>query len=433
MDITGIVDVQITVASPSITQQGFGEPAIYAYTGATIIPATTPVLRFSTSTWSADLIAQGFNVDDPVYLCAQRIAAQTPKPPTFKVIRGTQTFSHDVNLTPQTFATGEQLVVTITGEDPAVANTLISQTYTRSALGGSLAAEATAIAALITAGLWGAAGDITAAGVGNDVQIRAQAPYANQMLYYSGVTNLDVADVTAARTVATDLNTALAYDADWYCLLCPDVGTLDAIAVSTWTEAQTNKVCALNTQDTEVISAGTGIGNTLRLANATQTGLVFTLHGLNENPAAAWAGRFLPTFPGTEVWAFKAMTGVTPSNLTTAQSNFAHADYVNTIEGISRGGVTVVANTVYKGWVSGSSETFMDTIRLVDALVAQVQDRLISLFNASLKVPYNDSGIGQIKSAILAAIAVYTGPKAGLLPGSAFVEVPLAADVSDAD
>jgi hypothetical protein len=431
MDITNIVDITISVAAPTVSRIGFGTPAIYAYN---LIPvASVPVVQYSTSTWSVDLLADGYNVDDPVYLCAQAIASQEPRPRTFKVIRGAQTFSFDTDITMLTDTVGETITISITGEDPAVANTLLTRTYTRDCLGGGVPAEATAVAALITAGDWGAAGDITATGVGNDVQIRAQAPYANQMLYYSGVNNASIADVTAARTVATDLTAALAFDPDWYMLLCPDCGTLDNIAVALAVSGYTNKKCALQTQDTTVVSAGTGIANTLRLANRTDTGIVYSENSLAEEPAAAWAGRHLPETPGTEVWAFKALTGVTPSTLTAAQAAFAHADFCNTYEGITVGGQTIQSGIDYKGWVSGLSETLMDRQRLIDALVAEVQANLVNLFTASTKVAYNDSGIGQIKAAILAAIRTFEGASAGFVPGSAFCDVPLRADVAAAD
>jgi hypothetical protein len=432
MDISNIVDITISVAAPTVSRIGFGTPAIYAYN---IIPvASVPVVQYSTSTWSVDLLADGYNVDDPVYLCAQAIASQEPRPRTFKVIRGAQTFSFDTDMVPLTFATGETITVTLTGEDPAVANTLISQTYTRACGGGSIGAECTAVAALIQAGLWGAAGDITAAkGVGDTIEIRAQAPYANQMLYYSGVNNLSIADVTALRTVATDLDTAIAFDPDWYMLLCPDCGTLDSIAIATWMSSQTNKKAALQTQDTTVVSAGTGIANTLRLANRSDTGIIYSENSLAENPAAAWAGRHLPETPGTEVWAFKALTGVTPSTLTAAQAAFAHADFCNTYEGVTVGSQTIVSGIGYKGWVSALSESYMDRQRLIDALVAEVQANLVNLFSASRKVPYNDSGIGQVKAALLAAIHTFEGDNAGFVPGSAFCDVPLRADVSAAD
>jgi len=434
VDIANVIDITINVASPAVSRIGFGTPLIYSY--SLIVPASEMVREYSTSTGLADMVTDGFNVDDPAYLAATAIASQSPRPRTFKVARGTQAFDFDTNLTMLTDTVGETIDITITGEDPAVANTLISQTYNRTCLGGGVPAEATAVAGLITAGLWGAAGDITAVAAVNDVQIRAQAAYANKMLYYSSVNNVSIADVTAFRTPQTDLAAIIAADPDWYMLICPDAGTLDISTVTTgiaaWVQGQTNKMGCFQTQDS-VVWAGTGIGDTLRGRNYTRSALVGSKHSMQEMPSAAYAGRFLPESPGTEVWAFKPLTGVTPSALTTAESGFAHADFVNTIEGITIGGQTVVTNQVFKGWTSGSSETFIDTIRLVDALVAEVQIRLLSLFTASRKVPYNDSGIGQVKAGILAAIRSFEGDNAGLLPGSAFCDVPLRADVAAAD
>jgi len=433
MDITSVIDITISVATPAVTRLGFGEPLIYANNA--IIPAGEMVRRYGTSTWSEDLIDDGFFVDDPVYLAAAAIAAQDIKPPTFKVARGVQAFSVTADLTMLTDAVGEQIIITLTGEDPAVPNTLISETYTRDCLGGGIPAEATAVAILITAGIWGVGGDITAVwpgGISEIVTITALGPYANQVMYYEDLHNADVEDTTPLRTVATDLDLIVAADADWYCLVAPDCGTLDTIACAAWVETQINKVGSFNTQDSEVL-AGVGIGNTMRLANDNQSGLMYTQHSLAQNPGAAWAARHLPEDPGTEVWAFKGLTGVTPSELTVAEATAAHADFVNTYEGITRAGVTVVAGIAFKGWTSGLAETFMDNVRLVDALKARVEEELLALFTAARKVPYNDAGIGSIKAGILSAIRHFEGGKRGLLPGSAFCEVPKAADVSDID
>jgi hypothetical protein len=430
MDIANVVDITASVALPSVVRLSFGEPCIRAYN--IITPASTPVLRYSTSTWSADLLADGFTAEHPVYLCAQAIARQDIKPRTFKVMRSTLTFSHDCDITVLTDTVGETLTITLTAEDPAVAGTLISVEYTRTCAGGGVNAEATALAATIQAGIWGAAVDITAAAVGPVIQIRAQAGHANKMVYYSGVTNLSIADVTVARAT-TDITAGVAYDPDWYCLLTPDAGTLDVVAVSTAVNGLTNKVYACNTQDRTVVSAGTGVANTLRLANDDQTGIVYTAHGLNENPAAAWAARHLAEDPGTEVWAFKALSGVTPSTLTAAQSAFAHADYCNTYEGTTIGGQTVITGWAYRGWTSGSAQTFMDRVRLVDATVAAVQEELLALFSASRKVPYNDAGIGMVKASILAGVRRFEGLVRGYAPNSAYCEVPAFADTSAVD
>lgn len=432
MDISNIIDITISVASPGVSRLGFGTPLIYGYN--TVIPASEMTREYSTATWSADLIADGFTAADPVYLAASAIASQSPKPRKFKVARGTQDFDHDVDLTVSTDTTGETISVTIYGEDPASAGSMTSETYTQTAGGGGVPAEATALAALITAGKWGAAGDITATGVGNDVQIRAEAAFGASILYYDSLTNVTIEDVTAARTVSTDLDAIFAADPDWYCLVPADAfGANDLDDISDWVNGKSNKICSLATQDSAVITAGGGVAATISAQDDNQTGLIHSKRRLSPMLHAAWVGRFLPETPGEVIWAFESLSGCLPSSYTTAEAGYAHANYCNTYEGVDIGGVEVVSGTVYKGWSQGSSATFMDTIRLIDAVTAQVQTELLGLFTAAKKVPYNDAGIGQVKNAILEAIRVYEGDSAGLLPGSAFCDVPKSSDISAVD
>lgn len=433
MDISSIVDISVSVEAPGVSKPGFGTPLLYGYNS--VIPASAPVKRYSSATWSIDMLADGFVASDPLYIAARILCSQDPKPRSFKIARATQTpGDHDVDLTVQTAVAGEVITISITGENPSVAGELLTETYSRTVPGASsTTAEATALAALITAGAWGAAGDITATGVGAVVQIRGQAGFAGKILFYDDVANLLIDDVTAARTVATDLATIFAYDPDWYALIPVDSGTLDAIACSAWAEAQDNKICVLQTQDSDVWNAGTGIAATLKALNSQSTLIICTKHGLDEMPAAAVAGRFLPKTPGTEVWAMKALTGVTPSSYTAAQSSNAHDDFCNTYDGITIGGVEAVSGILFGGWSLGSSATFIDMIRLRDAMVVEVQSELLSLQLAADKVPFNDAGIAMVQAAFLAAIRRYEGPSSGLEPGSAFCNVPTAASVSSSD
>jgi hypothetical protein len=159
--------------------------------------------------------------------------------------------------------------------------------------------------------------------------------------------------------------------------------------------------------------------------------MTYSGNSLRTYLSAGIAGRFLPETPGSEAWMMKSISGPTPDQLTTAESAFATADFTNTYEGIAVGGVTIVNGNLYKGWSCGSSETFIDTIRLIDALVFEVQFRVLSAVRAARKIPFTDRGIGVIKSAILAAIKTFQPD--GFVQGSEFCGVPLAADVSAAD
>lgn len=433
MDISKIIDISVSVEGPGISKPGFGEALLYGY--STVLPASAPVQRISTATWSVDMLALGFVESDPQYLAAQILASQNPKPRSFKVCRATQTpADHDVDLTVTTAAEGEVITVTIYGEDPASAGTITSEVYTRTVPAASTTtAEATAVAALITAGKWGAAGDITAVGSGAVVQIRGAVGFVGKILYYDVVNNLLVDDVTAARTVGTDLNTIIAYDPDWYTLVPCDAGTLDQQACSTWAEGQDNKTCFIHSQDSDIWNAGTGIMATLSAANSQETVGVTTKESLHRMPAAAMAGRILAKNPGESQLAFKTLTGVLPSSYTTAESDNAHDSYCNTYEGVSIAGVEVVQGTLFGGWSLGSSETFFDTIRLRDAMVVEVQTELLSLQVSSEKIPYSDAGIATIQASILEALRRFEGENAGFVPGSSFCNVPTAASMSDAN
>lgn len=430
MDLNTIIPVTISVGSPSITRLGFGEPGIFGYVPTTVIPASSRTKRYSTSTGLADLVADGFATTDPVYLAAQAVAAQTPRPPTFKVLCGRETVTHDFDITPTTFAAGETIEVTLTKGG-------VSRTYTRTAAGVSLAAEATAIAALFEADAsgWGAAGSVefVSAGVGDVVQVRAVVPGAgeNDVWYVSARTNCTYTDQSADRGIAAEMTAILAADSDWYMLIPADAfGAAELALLATSVQGATNKTMCAMSQDAAVI-AGTGIGATLVAADRTRTMMTYSGASLGTYLSGGIAGRFLPEDPGSEAWMYKSISGPTPDMLTTSESSLAHADYTNTYEGISVGGVTVVNGNLYKGWTCGSSETFIDQIRLIDALVFEVQSRVLALFRASRKVPYTDKGIGQIKGAVLAAIRAFQ-PN-GFVTGSEFCEVPAAADISAID
>jgi hypothetical protein len=107
------------------------------------------------------------------------------------------------------------------------------------------------------------------------------------------------------------------------------------------------------------------------------------------------------------------------------------ADYCNMYTGVTIGGIEVVQGNLFKGWNSGSSEGFIDTTRLIDALVVEVQTRVLVALRSADKVPYTDGGISTIKSAILAGIRVFQ--PTGLATGSEFCNVPLRSSISDVD
>lgn len=436
MDISNVVSVTISVAAPGVSRLGFGEPCVFFY-GDSSTPSVNPITnservrRYSSATALSDMQADGFSATDPAYLAVLAIVSQDPHPRTVKVARGGSAFTWGIELTSTT-----------TTEDEVVSFTLtqgtLSRTYSYTlGAGETLASISTALDGLFDADAdgWGTAGtgEISAAAPADILTLDATSPANDgEVWYVSAVENLTLEDVTADRGIATDLNTVIAVDADWYALVLADAfGAAEIAAAAGWAAGQTNKILCTSTQDTQVVSAGTGVGATLSSADRDETYFVYSKNSMSQYPGGAAAGRFLPTTPGTAVWAMKSLSGVTPSDLGTAEVSNAEDSYVNVYTGITAGGVELVQGNLWKGWSSGSSETFIDVIRLIDATVAEVQTRLLSLMRAQPKIPYTDLGVGQIKGAILNSIRVFE-PK-GFAEGSAFCEVPAVADVSTAD
>lgn len=73
----------------------------------------------------------------------------------------------------------------------------------------------------------------------------------------------------------------------------------------------------------------------------------------------------------------------------------------------------------------------MDTYRLIDATVVEIQQRIFSAQRAADKIPMTDQGLTAIKGAILEAIKSF-GPLA-YVPGTEVCNMPRVADISAAD
>ena len=107
------------------------------------------------------------------------------------------------------------------------------------------------------------------------------------------------------------------------------------------------------------------------------------------------------------------------------------ADFVNMYTGLEIGGIEIIAGNLFKGWNSGSSQGFIDTTRLIDALVVEVQTRVMTELRLADKLGMTDPGISTIKKAVLGGIRAFQ--PTGFVTGSEFCNVPLVANVSAVD
>jgi hypothetical protein len=428
MDLGQIITVTATLQNPALNRLSFGEPGIFGQVPIAIIPATSRTRRYSTATALADMITDGFVTSDAVYRAATALCAQSPRPQTFKVLCGRSNFTYAARLTCNAAPATDVLSMTIRGENPAVAGTVLEATVSVAGTGAAIGNGTALHAALVATGF--DPGTVTFTDNG-DGTVDIDGAAANDLAWVDDLYNITVEDLTADRGIAAEIAAILAADADWYELIPADAfGEAELTLLATAIQGATNKAMCCATQDSEAL-AGTGIGDVLRAANRTKTMVIYTAHGLDEYPSAACSGAFLAKDPGTYMRAFKSLSGVTPSVLTTAQLALLHADFVNTYTGVSIGGVSVVSGDLQRGWSSGSVEGYMDTYRLIDATVTEIQLRVYSAMRAADKIPMTDPGLSAIKGAVLEAIKSF-GPLA-YVPGSEVCNVPKASTIPAID
>jgi hypothetical protein len=129
---------------------------------------------------------------------------------------------------------------------------------------------------------------------------------------------------------------------------------------------------------------------------------------------AAWAGRMLPTDPGSQTWAHKRLIGVESANLSTAQRTNLFAkkgNLLSTIAGLS--------NTRYGTMASGE---FIDIIRGIDWLVQRMREDIFRAFVNTGKIPYTGAGIAAIENIVRARLRIAQGigliaPDTATVPG----------------
>jgi hypothetical protein len=235
--------------------------------------------------------------------------------------------------------------------------------------------------------------------------------------------------LVATELVADSLDAVEGADDDWYAIACTDRTSAVVQAIALWAESRV-KLFGTASADPNIIDQAVGTDTTSIAALFNNAGYVrsFVLYhqdAANDYPECAWFGRCLPFQPGSETWAFKTLTTMAYSDLTTNQSNNARNKKANTYEYVAGVGIT------QNGTVSGNE--YIDIIRGVDWLTSTIQTYVFSVLVNSPKVPYTDAGITTIEAQIRRALQ--EGVENSFLTNDPdfVVTVPKAANVSSAD
>lgn len=410
-DPSDIIDLTITIQASGLSRPGFGVPCIGGY------HARTTGDRVSTYNEVTDMADDGFAVTDLEYLMAQAVKGAESSPNQFKVARlGTvaEGPTQIMDLTAATaISTRYYLELAITGSgDYQEVEYISSATATNAEILNGITA---AVAALT-----GYSGNITAVTAsGSKVRISGAAAGKHFNLAEVSSTFSNVTDETADPGIATDINTILAEDSDWYALLLTYKGA--AIQAAAAALIQTlRKMYITATMDREVATSATDdIGTALNAASYTRTIVIFNDDHM-KHPDGALAGVWLPYDPGSETLMFKQLVGQVAGNLSASQITNLKAKKVNYY--VDYGGQSIVANGVT------SEGKYADLIRFVDWLFVEIQYDVLALLIREPKVAFTVGGITQVEGTIDAVLQ--RGVRVGGLQPGYVLTVPALEDIT---
>lgn len=236
---------------------------------------------------------------------------------------------------------------------------------------------------------------------------------------------MQIADVTADSTTDNELPEVNDEDSDWYGLLVIDsMSNLTALNSAAWIESQ-RKIHLAQTPDTDTldINITTDTMSDIKDSSYGRTHVVYHRQiGGVEWLAVGWMAGYLTTTPGNATAAFKEVAGVKKDVLLPSQEasilakNGSHYTLTGGL------GITFEGKT-------GSGE-FIDTVRFIDFIYARMRERVLATLANNPKIPYTDSGVDTMRSAISSVIQLGITNGGFAATPEPTVTAPLVKDVS---
>ena len=304
MALRDIVNVQIRLESTAVQELNFGTPLV---AGAHV----HFLERVRSYTTVDQVIQDGFDPTDPIYLAVQ--AALSPTPSVPRVLVGRRQVD-SVTVTVDAVADAALYRVTIS----TLANITGETFQFTSGASATAATIETGLAALINA----SAQPVTATPSGGSGLVIA-ADVGGAAFTVATTTNLSVAQPVPTDDITTDLVAIRDENDQWYGLVLAERTQADQLLAAAYIETQT-KIFGVATDEAGALLAvsTTDLLSLLKTSDYFRTfGYYHQDAGAGEYPEATQMGTSFTYNPGEATWAFKRLPGIPVSYLTDTEFN----------------------------------------------------------------------------------------------------------------
>lgn len=394
--LDSVIDIAITRSNVTVARQGFGVILILAPASGSGLTSGQHLEATSVD----DVLAGGFLTSDAAYAMAQSAFAQDPRPEKVLIMPTSSAVAQVVTLTP-TVANAAVYTVTLDGT-----------VYTFTSDGSATAAEiVTGLNALINADT---PLPVTASGSTTSI---LTSDTAGTPFTYEVSSNLAAVLTTPDNGIEQDIQTAINSGLDFYGILISARTQAVILQAAQKTEAVKRFLFVSNNE----ANVKNGVAaNTLKLLKALNYDRTTFLYSENQvnYPDAAWMGDTFPIDPGGLTFNDRNLNGVVADTLTPTQVSNIENDNGNWYRVIGGVAVTGPGKVVSGEWI--------DVIRDLDSLEADMQEDVFQVLVDNDKIPFTDAGGSILENVIRARLKLAV--KAGIL-ASWTLFVPKVADI----
>jgi len=391
MELSSIIQVNISLATVTPSQANFGTPLCLGYHSV-----FTENYRDYTSL--NGMLTDGFTVNDQVYKLAASAFSQNPRPPSVKVGRlPAPATPHTSVLDLDSMVTGSSVQFTLV--DSAGVELDVDVPYNTSA-----AATAGVVAAL-SSSIMSASGDT----------VVFTATSNGPRLFVKDITGYgDFTDTTGDWGFDTQLGVILNESADFYGVFIDVNSDANIADVATWTLAN-SRLFGASPQVTNPADY-TSTANALRLASNDRTFSLVTKSDPEGYGATGLAAKMFTKAPGSAAWSFKSVAGLSTDNWSASNLSTFDTDNTNYYTTTNSQPMTFPGKVHSGEWI--------DVRRGIDWFEARLAERLLALQLNNDKVPYTDAGISMIGNELRGQLA--EAVTAGLFDSDWTVTLPKA-------